>query len=40
MSHKEIALLLNINEKSSASQLARAKMALAQRVKEWIRLNS
>ncbi|KAA6342760.1 ECF RNA polymerase sigma-E factor [termite gut metagenome] len=35
-SHKEIAQLLNINEKSSASQLFRAKSALAKRVKYWI----
>lgn len=35
-SHKEIAELLNINEKSSASQLFRAKGVLAKRVKEWL----
>lgn len=34
-SHKEIARLLGINEKSSASQLVRAKAALAAKVKEW-----
>ena len=38
-SHKEIADLLNINEKSSASQLFRAKNVLAKRVKEWIMMN-
>jgi RNA polymerase sigma-70 factor (ECF subfamily) len=40
LSHKEIAQLLNINEKSSASQLARAKSTLAQRVNEWIKQNN
>lgn len=35
-SHKEIAELLGINEKSSASQLYRAKTALAKRVKEYL----
>ena len=39
-SHKEIARLLDINEKSSASQLARAKAALATKVKEWLRDNA
>ena len=34
-SHKEIAELLKINEKSSASQLVRAKAALAKRIKEY-----
>lgn len=38
-SHKEIADLIGINEKSSASQLARAKAALAKKVREWIRNN-
>lgn len=38
-SHKEIAQLLGINEKSSASQLFRAKTALAKRIKEWIMHN-
>ena len=38
-SHKEIAQLLGINEKSSASQLFRAKSVLAKRVKEWIMNN-
>lgn len=38
-SHKEIAQLLGINEKSSASQLFRAKNVLAKRVKEWITNN-
>ncbi|MCD8261732.1 MAG: sigma-70 family RNA polymerase sigma factor [Bacteroides sp.] len=36
-SHKEIAFLLGINEKSSASQLFRAKSALAKRVKEYFK---
>ncbi len=36
MPHKEIARMLGINEKSSASQLFRAKSALAKRVKEWL----
>jgi len=36
-SHKEIAQLLGINEKSSASQLYRAKTALAKRVKEYLK---
>lgn len=35
-SHKEIAELLGINEKSSASQFFRAKSVLAKRVKEWL----
>lgn len=38
-SHKEIARLLGINEKSSASQLARAKAALAAKVREWMKRN-
>ena len=38
-SHKEIAQVLGINEKSSASQLFRAKTVLAKRVKEWIMNN-
>ena len=38
-SHKEIAQVLGINEKSSASQLFRAKTVLAKRVKEWIMHN-
>ena len=38
-SHKEIAQLLGINEKSSASQLFRAKSVLARRVKEWLMVN-
>lgn len=38
-SHKEIAQILGINEKSSASQLFRAKSVLAKRVKEWIMNN-
>ena len=38
-SHKEIAQLLGINEKSSASQLFRAKSVLAKKVKEWLMSN-
>lgn len=38
-SHREIAQELGINEKSSASQLFRAKNALAKRVKEWLMNN-
>lgn len=38
-SHKEIAELLGINEKSSASQLFRAKSVLAKKVKEWLTNN-
>lgn len=38
-SHKEIAELLSINEKSSASQLFRAKNTLAKKVKDWIKVN-
>lgn len=38
-SHKEIAQLLGINEKSSASQLFRAKNVLSKRVKEWLTNN-
>ena len=38
-SHREIAQELGINEKSSASQLFRAKNALAKRVKEWLTNN-
>lgn len=39
-SHREIARLLGINEKSSSSQLARAKSALATQVKEWVRTHA
>lgn len=39
-SHKEIAGLLGINEKSSASQLTRAKAALATKVREWLKKNT
>lgn len=39
-SHKEIAQLLGINEKSSASQLARAKATLAAKVREWMKNNA
>ncbi|MEG0454841.1 MAG: sigma-70 family RNA polymerase sigma factor [Bacteroides sp.] len=38
-SHREIAQLLGINEKSSSSQLFRAKGVLAKRVKEWLMIN-
>lgn len=34
--HKEIASLLGINERSSSSQLARAKAALARMVQRWM----
>lgn len=39
-SHKEIANLLGINEKSSASQLTRAKASLANKVREWMKRNA
>lgn len=39
-SHKEIARELGINEKSSASQLFRAKSVLAKKVKEWMMNNN
>lgn len=38
-SHKEIAELLGINEKSSASQLTRAKAALSEKVRKWMKMN-
>lgn len=38
-SHREIAALLGINEKSSASQLTRAKACLAAKVREWMNKN-
>ncbi|MDR0989676.1 MAG: sigma-70 family RNA polymerase sigma factor [Prevotellaceae bacterium] len=38
-SHKEIGRMLGINEKSSSSQLARAKALLATKVKQWIKRN-
>ena len=38
-SHKEIAQLLGINEKSSASQLFRAKSVLGKKIKDWITKN-
>lgn len=38
--HKEIAQLLGINEKSSASQLTRAKATLAVKVREWMKKNA
>ena len=38
-SHREIAQLLGINERSSSSQLARAKKLLAQKITSWQRNN-
>lgn len=38
-SHKEIAEMLGINEKSSSSQLARAKTLLAAKVRGWLNAN-
>ena len=38
-SHREIASLLGIREKSSASQLARAKSVLAQGIRRWMEEN-
>lgn len=38
-SHREIAAQLNINEKSSSSQLLRARRLLANRINEYIRDN-
>lgn len=38
-SHKEIADMLHINEKSSSSQLYRAKAILAKKIKEWMKRN-
>lgn len=38
-SHKEIAQILGINEKTSASQLFRAKSVLAKKIKEWLMIN-
>lgn len=38
-SHKEIARILGINEKSSASQLFRAKSVLARKINEYINRN-
>ena len=39
-SHREIAQMLGINEKSSASQLTRAKATLATKVREWMKNNA
>ena len=39
-SHKEIAQLLSINEKSSASQLFRAKQSLAKKIKLYLENNA
>ena len=38
-SHREIAQMLGINEKSSSSQLFRARSILARRVKEYLEKN-
>ena len=38
-SHKEIAALLGIHEKSSSSQLCRAKMILMKRIREYVNKN-
>lgn len=38
-SHKDIAKMLGINEKSSASQFFRAKNLLGKKIKEWITKN-
>lgn len=38
-SHKEIAAILGINEKSSASQLSRAKGTLVKRIKDYLSKN-
>lgn len=38
-SHKEISQILGINEKSSASQLARAKASLANQIRTWMKNN-
>ena len=38
-SHREIARMLGINEKSSSSQLTRAKAALAAKIKEYLEKN-
>ena len=35
-SHREIGEILGINERSSASQLFRAKQSLAERIREWM----
>lgn len=37
LSHREIASMLGINEKSSSSQLARAKAMLARKIKEYLK---
>ncbi|MCL1943682.1 MAG: sigma-70 family RNA polymerase sigma factor [Candidatus Azobacteroides sp.] len=39
MSHKEIGKILGINESSSRSQLARAKLILAKKINDYIKLN-
>lgn len=38
-SHKEIAKMLGIKERSSASQLVRAKALLTEKIKNWIKEN-
>jgi RNA polymerase sigma-70 factor (ECF subfamily) len=39
-SHREIGQMLGIEERSSSSQLFRAKNTLAARIKEWLKNNS
>lgn len=39
MPHKEIAKILHINEASSRSQYARAKILLGQKIKEYMKMN-
>ena len=39
-SHKEIATILGINEKSSASQLSRAKATLVKKIKDYLSENA
>ena len=38
-SHREIGEILNINERSSSSQLLRAKRVLADKVRDWLEEN-
>ena len=38
-SHREIAEMLGIKERSSASQLVRAKALLTEKIKNWIKEN-
>jgi len=39
-SHREIAEMMGIKERSSASQLVRAKTLLAEKIKNWIKENN